>query len=283
MRFIRTIKKYLFTNRFAERVLFLLARKNKFFERLYPANTDYLLSTVRYCIRNGVKYQLALYDYQEYIIYFNIESDSSIPFLRHIPIVDGIFLDIGANIGHTAFNLAKLLVEKNVEIHAFEPFPRTFEKLKKNIDINNFNSIIIHNLAVGSIRDSIQMYIDCESNSGGNRVLSQTNGFRPAVSVEQIRIDDFEIDKTKVVFIKIDVEGYEMEVLKGANNLLSIYKPGLLVELCDKSLKAQHSSAKELVNYLKELGYTRIQNASNLSDVSNLDLEDCSLDILCLR
>ena len=276
------IKKTFFTNTLFENFLIILCRLNYFFSKLFPSNTHYPKYTYRTVSRNGVKYHLDISDYQEYLIYFDLKEDSSEPFLEYAPLKEGVFIDIGANIGQTSMNLSKKLGKIAHKIYAFEPIPSTYEKLKYNILLNNFSSIEIFNIALGNEEDIMKMEMSCPTNSGGFKMTPKNSIIKNEwVQVLQKKLDDFYKLDNPIQFIKIDVEGYEIEVLKGAEQIIKKYTPVMVIELNDLNLKRQNSSAKELVSYVKELGYKNIINLKTMEVIDFPKLDNCSMDILC--
>ncbi len=193
--------------------------------------------------------------------------------------------DIGANIGSTTLNFAKL-VESEGKVFSFEPDPLNYSRVLKNISLNKFSNITLFNHGVGAVKETVFLYNVNENNRGMLRILNQAkeiNEFSKS-TIEVDTIDNIIAEKkiSKPDIIKIDVEGYELKVLKGAEKTLQKYKPILFIELDDENLKEQHSSALSLVQYLDGLGYT-ISNASkNILISPNTDFKNCHFDIICI-
>jgi hypothetical protein len=72
-----------------------------------------------------------------------------------------------------------------------------------------------------------------------------------------------------------------MEVLKGAEQIIKKHKPVLVIELNDKSLINQNSSAKQVAQFIKNLGYEFIYDLSTNKQIELEELEGCCTDILC--
>src|SRR6476619_795183 len=79
---------------------------NRLLKRIIPSNEYYPLKSIRHCRRQGINYSLDIHDYQNWLIYFYSESDSSSGALSYLK-KDDIVLDIGGNIGQTALMMAK--------------------------------------------------------------------------------------------------------------------------------------------------------------------------------
>jgi FkbM family methyltransferase len=273
------IKKHLFTNRVVEYFLINAAHLVPLFERFYPSNTHYPKHTIRRVKRDGQFFKLDISDYQEYLIYFNLEQDTSKGVIGFLPKNGGLILDIGANIGQTSLWMASALKKKNVEIIAIEPYPSTYKKLVENIKLNESFNIHTLNIAFGNSFTKLLMD-GCSSNSGAFRVNS-TNEKGDFVEVKQTTLDaHFLNNYRKIDFIKIDVEGFEYNVIKGGVSLLKRDYPVLFIEIDNENLKAQNSSAVELIQLLKELGYNYILRSDTLKDDFTDELEHCHFDII---
>jgi FkbM family methyltransferase len=145
--------------------------------------------------------------------------------------VGDIFIDVGANIGLMSL-FASTKVGDTGKIYAFEPEPDIFQILMQNIDLNNFQNIELHMKALGSKTESGRISLAFED-IRGSATLSKSDSDSHGKDIEMIPLDVF-INKNRiriVKMIKVDVEGWELEVLKGGTNLLcSDNAPILCVE-----------------------------------------------------
>ncbi len=276
------IKKYFLTNTFAEYLLVKLANYFPFFKKVFPDNTHYPKHSMRSVIRGGLYFRLDISDYQEYLVYFNLDVDSSKGVIKYLPRDKGLILDIGANIGQTSLWMADELKSKEIEIIAVEPYPSTYEKLTCNINLNHFKNITPINIAFGN-SDSKLLMEGCSSNSGAFRVnsSSKTGEF---VEVSQTTLDNyFKDSKKQINFIKIDVEGFEYNVIKGGEQTIKEYYPTLFIEIDNENLKTQNSSAIELLSLLKNFGYNSILKSDTLTEFQMNELEHCHFDIICKK
>lgn len=133
-----------------------------------------------------------------------------------------IFLDIGANIGLMSL-LGAVRVEDAGIVYAFEPEPDTFKLLKHNIAINHGRNIRAMNCGLGATQGIEQIYRNCYGNRGMASFIERGVGAVKGTQVPVWPLDTFlaENDISAVRMMKIDVEGWELEVLKGAQRLLS--------------------------------------------------------------
>jgi len=126
-----------------------------------------------------------------------------------------IVLDIGAHIGYYTLIFAKL-VGKEGKIFAFEPHPNNFALLKKNVEINNYQNVILEEKAVSDKNGRIKLFLS-EGSSGLHRIYKyKLEGERNFIEVESIKLDDyFKNYDRDINWIKIDIEGAEWLALQG--------------------------------------------------------------------
>lgn len=156
------------------------------------------------------------------------------------PWASGLFLDIGANIGCISQAIQFCAV---ADVVAFEPQPVLFDLLKKNIGRT------IHNVAVGAAVGTALMpklHYSEKNNFGG--VALGDKSIYGSIEVPVVTIDSFNYES--VGFMKIDTEGYELEVLKGATETIKRCKPIMYIE----DDRTARSAA--LRKYITELGYS---------------------------
>ncbi|MDF3027780.1 MAG: methyltransferase FkbM family [Fluviicola sp.] len=277
--------KKLLTNKFAEQILLVLIRlvnAQTWFFKFVPSNTDYPVNTMRKVKRSGVYYELDISDYQEWLIYFYCKSDSSDHVLDYLGKSEIIF-DIGANIGQTAFNIyhSQTRKELNPLIYAFEPYPQTFDKFESNINLNNkITGVRAYNLGLGDQKGTLQMAKHSPSNSGATRMTADTQN---SVSVSVTSLDEFVSEQKipRIDFIKIDVEGYELQVLKGAMQSIRQFRPALVFEYSVENMLAQGGNIREALAELTELNY-RISTKEGVRDLNAILQLEIQTDLICL-
>ena len=144
------------------------------------------------------------------------------------------FFDIGAYIGYYSLSLCKLV--NNTA--AFEPNQQNFQRLSKNVEINNFN-ISCHNLGCSDSKNKLKLWYTDKNKRGGSSILQDTdkeiNKYDKAkLLYEEIKtdkLDNLYPLKNKKIFFKIDVERHELNVLKGASNILANNQSYLQIEI----------------------------------------------------
>lgn len=141
---------------------------------------------------------------------------------------DPILFDVGANVGQTVKDFKEVF--KNSTIHAFEPSPSTFEILKNNT--SNFNKLHLWNYGVGSSSENLVFNEYALSNMSSFFDLQnvKTSNLKRKTIVQTTTIDQF-ISENRIPGIdvlKIDTEGFELEVFRGANNSFKEGRIGML-------------------------------------------------------
>ena len=160
----------------------------------------------------------------------------------------GVYIDIGANIGNHAVYFGKFLASHVVCI---EPSPKIAKLLKRNLTENQVDNHVIVGCALGSVGGEGRMLYPDNDNIGMTKVVSNTGGGNGEM-VEIRTLDEvFESlnMSEQISLIKIDVEGMELDVLKGAVGLLKAHQPQLVIEA------ATQKEQESIFEYLSPLGY----------------------------
>jgi len=136
----------------------------------------------------------------------------------------GVAIDVGASDGIWT----NFLAERSQEVYAFEPNPRAFEILKENT--KHLGNVILYRMALGSKME--KAFIFYKKDMVHTTCLDNMHMNLETEKCEQIDVNTIDnlFSNLKVDFIKIDTEGYEVEILHGAKNTLKKYKPCLCVE-----------------------------------------------------
>jgi FkbM family methyltransferase len=155
--------------------------------------------------------------------------------LRRLLRPGDVFVDVGANIGYYTL-LASRLVGPRGHVYALEPAARPFAELKRNIELNRATNVTAMALAAGAENTRAPLFGHAADNTATaslRRSVTQWTGVNEATDVEvrslQSVLPRSEVDRLRLV--KIDVEGYEAEVLRGIGPLLERgLRPALIVE-----------------------------------------------------
>lgn len=191
------------------------------------------------------------------------------------------FYDIGANIGWYSINIAKKV--ENIKIFAFEPIPKTYNYLKKNIKLNNLSHIHTFNFGLSDEDNEFKFYYYPEGS-----VNASLANLSERQSVEEVpctvkKLDNFVQDKP-IDFIKCDVEGAELLVFKGGLKSITKNKPIIFTELLRKWAFKFDYHPQDVVEMLMNLGYScYIIEGKNLLKIDNITEETVQTNFLFLH
>ena len=165
-------------------------------------------------------------------------------------------LDIGANIGW--YSLLVALMNNESSVHAFEPIPRTFDRLKRHCHLNGASNITCHNFGLSSSAGSFPFYFYPEGSGNASMRNLADRQDAEVVECQLSTIDIFSSQlppETRCDFIKCDVEGNELFVLQGGLDFLAHHKPILFLELLRKWSAPFGYHPNDVLSLLRDLGY----------------------------
>ncbi|UVF18401.1 FkbM family methyltransferase [Microvirga terrae] len=163
-----------------------------------------------------------------------------------------VVCDVGGNIGVYALEAARV-VGQTGKVISYEAHPYTFDFLTRNINLHRFDNVIPLNVAVGDTEGSIFLNYG-QGNSGSTHVALNQEG----IEVPMVTLDE-SLRRHGIVYLdylKIDVEGYELPVLRGALNIIK-QSPSLIIqiEVDQGNLSRFGNDTNELVDFLLQLGF----------------------------
>ena len=167
------------------------------------------------------------------------------------------FMDIGSNVG--LYAICASLVNPNIKVTSFEPNREIAKQQKRNLEINNINFVRIFNFGLANEdSDLVNFFIPKFTGSGGGSLLNLHPDEGPSKSTQVAlkRLDNLELEiRSKVDFIKVDIEGAEFEFLKCSLKTISDSKPVIISELLRKWMLPFGSQPQDFVTTLVEMGY----------------------------
>ncbi|MEO8100756.1 MAG: FkbM family methyltransferase [Acidobacteriota bacterium] len=150
----------------------------------------------------------------------------------------------------------------------FEPNKQNHQRLLENLALNKLQNVTVRNVGIGSVSETRRM-VSNPLMPGGSTVDARTadglvkTGAPTVVQEISISTLDEEIPQQKFPppgFIKIDIEGWEIEALKGARQTLETYKPALFLEMHGETMREKEQKVSAIVRFLWDLQYHNIQH-----------------------
>lgn len=164
-------------------------------------------------------------------------------------------VEVGANVGYFTLLMADAVTRNGdkAHVHAFEPFPPVFEQLKTNVSLNPHLPITVHHKAVADSDGTVSLFLP--SDDSAKMFASLVEGIyeqKGSIGTGATRLDTFAASGAagRIDFIKMDCEGAEPAVVRGAQRLLSDVRPDVLCEVLP-------ATADELNRQFTELGYLK--------------------------
>jgi FkbM family methyltransferase len=171
------------------------------------------------------------------------------------------FFDIGANVGVFSVAAGKAMPESQGSIYAFEPCPTTFAILEKNLQENELAGVHAQCVAVSERSGEASLYVNAAMKDGLNSLEDPSHGDAEVVATVPVRVttlDEFivEHDIPRVEVMKVDVEGAELLVFRGARGLLArADAPLILYEGYSWCTAGFHYHPVEIMWLLETFGY----------------------------
>jgi len=252
-----TIKIYGFKLKFLLKILRHLFSGKSIAEGISKTKKEYMNSKIEttaknrdgylFSILNGVNLDMLRESREEFLdLHFKPKSGDFI-------------LDIGANMGTYAIENSKIV--DTGKIFAIEADPKTFNLLQKNIHLNKISNVFPINLAAFSENKEVKLYR--KSNTAANSIMFEDDN-SDFVTIQAVKTDDI-VEKyvNQIVnWVKIDVEGAEVEVLKGGDKLLSSNDIQLIIEVHSKK------NLPLVENILKKYQFQIIKSNEQEEDIS---------------
>lgn len=200
-------------------------------------------------LRCGERLLVPMDDYVGRAAFYSGDLDRKISWAcaRLVRPGDTVF-DIGANLGLVTMLLSSLVGPQG-QVHAFEPNPRMVELLRQSVERARSKNVTVHPVALGAEEDHLDLHVPV-NHAGQGSLRLNARGERVRVPVKPLAsIPELPLDRP-IRLMKIDVEGYEPEVLRGAWPLLSRNPPqAILFELNKHDAFAAHPTVEILAGH----------------------------------
>ena len=179
-----------------------------------------------------------------------------------------VFYDIGANVGFFTVIAAKLVGDSG-KVYAFEPGSENASSIRHNAQLNNFTQVEVIEKAVSSSSGQGKLLLAQYSGGHALATADAPPDLAGEVTVELVSIDDLIAQKQiqPPNFVKVDVEGAELDVLKGMSETIKTYKPTIIYEIDDGERAAYERKYQELASFLQSFNYQVTQTANSYDTI----------------
>ena len=247
-----------------------------FIAKIISKLITFFISKNQTVVRNKIKWNLNLNEGIDLSIFLFGNSEKKILNLsklfskRNDPL---IMIDIGANIGSVSLILAKKF--KDSKVYAIEPTNYAFNKLSTNLDLNDDlkDRVFLKQLFVSENKKPQKVWSSWNFEKSNNKHQKHMGTLKEIKQNSYIRLEEFiETEKlTSVDFIKLDVDGHELDVLKSGEKSLAKIKPVIFIEIAPYLYPEFGYSCEELIKFIKNLNYNFYdENLNKVEDISSI-------------
>ena len=200
------------------------------------------------------------------IYYTGTYEKGTLAILKELLRPGDIFVDVGANIGLMSIFASRIVGEEG-RVYAFEPNPETTRILRENIELNHCSNIKVSEYAIGKSPGKARIYDSWESNRG-SATLVQPERMTESHEVQVTTLSEYFLsggdNPGEIRVVKLDIEGFELEALQGAGEILIAHdSPILVVECSDTRENSRGGGTQQLFEFISRLERYRIFTGRN--------------------
>lgn len=186
-----------------------------------------------------------------------------IRFLERTDLQHQVVYDIGAFHGLLTLFFAR----RAQHVVAYEPVQRNRARLLDNIALNGLRNVTVRDLALGATALDGEIWAEALMSGYSKLELSTVsatdNAVREKVSITTLDEDIREHRLPAPTFLKVDVEGYELQVLHGAKSTLNSARPDLFLEMHGQTVREKLQTAEQVVTFLFDMGYRDVKHVES--------------------
>jgi FkbM family methyltransferase len=164
-------------------------------------------------------------------------------------------LDIGTNVGLWTTRMS-LAVGPNGRVHSFEPVPPTADQLRENIALSHADNVVVHQVGLSDEVGTATIHVPV--GAAGRASLAAESDSCTQYEIALVRFDDVwsELGEPDVSFVKVDIEGSEVQFFEGARRFFTAQKPVVTCEVLNAKLRRMGHTRDELFGFFSALGYS---------------------------
>ena len=170
---------------------------------------------------------------------------------------DGDFIDVGANVGFYSLMFCQY---NRGTAYSFEPLSYNIQMFEKNMELNRFNNYKMFEFGLSDHCHSSKIYYHAY-NKGAGGEMSGKSGIDLFLESEKVKfdtLDNIQLQSNNISLMKVDVEGYEQDVIKGAEQTIRREMPEILVEIHPTLLNKRGSSVENFLSTMFKIGYDSV-------------------------
>jgi FkbM family methyltransferase len=193
--------------------------------------------------------------------------------------LDGLTVyDVGGDQGTYTLFFARRVGERG-RVVTFEPNPTSYRRIVANVELNDFRNVDVRRIGLGAAKGNVSLVFPAGEPARGSadpKIQAQLRREKIARTIE-IDVDtlDAQVAECRLPrpdLVKIDVEGLELDVLRGMNGLLRTHRPDLFIELHGADAQSKGENARQVVTLLLDAGYS-VFHVESKQNVTRADIE----------
>ena len=248
--------------------------KNKIFiAKILSKLLTLFISKNQIVVRNNIKWCLDLDEGIDLSVFLFGTSESKISNLKKLLLKKDsslTIIDIGANIGSVSLKLATIF--ENSKIFAIEPTNYAYNKLFNNLKLNKEleNRVFLRQLFITNSKKPNKVWSSWNFDNSDKKHQKHLGTLKEIRQNAYLKLDQFIKNENlnSVDFIKLDVDGYELDVLTSGEDFLKKNKPIIFIEIAPYLYPEFGYSCEELIKFIQKLNYSFLDE--NVKEVSNI-------------
>jgi FkbM family methyltransferase len=212
----------------------------------------------------GINYELDLREVIDSAMYWRGSREPHTSYALKMLCKRGdIVFDIGANIGSHALPMASHVGAEG-RVYAFEPVPWAMNRMKRNLELNDFGNLVLEPIALSDKNEEVEMKFRASFKIGSKSGVGPEGKIDESWwnECEQVRVRMETLDSYvashhigRIDLIKLDVDGFEGKVIRGARETLKRLGPKIIMEVAPAWTEMRGDDIKDILRALEQIGY----------------------------